>query len=291
MLGHVEGLRGVDKNVKNVAWRGTTLHGQCFIRQSAIGNNPAPHLAFGIDAITISPIMQANHWPATLRRRRGFFILMGSRSIVSSKGESVQAVCPRCQRSAVFKGKSTRPWFTLFFCPVFPIGGTKSFSECGNCGAQFGMSPDALAHNVQASHQQMMQQAIAMYNSMRASPANSVTLNNLMALYGQLGEFDQALAAAREFTQALNNSEQCMATLGRVLTEQKRIPEAVQWFDAALQRNPALGEAAYYKAIALASQTPPDYPNAIASARAARGNNFPAAENLLRDLEAKARTA
>lgn len=234
--------------------------------------------------------MQANQWP-TAQRRRGFFILMGSRNIVSGKADTVQAVCPRCRQLTTFSGKSARPWFTLFFCPIFPIGGAKAYSQCGNCGAQFGMSPDELAHNVEVSQQQMSQQAIAMYNSMRASPANSVTLNDLMALYAQIGEFDQAIAAAREFTQALNNSEQCMATLGRVLSEQKRIPEAMQWFDAALQRNPALGEAAYYKAIALASQTPPDYPNAIASARAARSSHFPPAENLLRDLEARARTA
>jgi len=249
------------------------------------------HLAFCPALITITPIMHANHWPAPLRRRRGFFILMGSKSVVSSKGSSVPAVCPRCQQSTTFTGKSVRQWFTLFFCPIFPISGAKSFSQCDHCGAQFGMSPEQLAHNVENSRQQMMQQAIAMYNSMRASPANSVTLNNLMALYGQLGEFDQAVSAAREFTQALNNSEQCMTTLGWVLHEQKRYPDAIQWFDAALQRNPALGEAAYYKAIALASQTPPDFSNAIASARSARSSNFPAAENLLRDLEAKARTA
>ena len=114
------------------------------------------------------------------------------------------------------RGKSFRNWFTLFFIPVFPISGRQEISECPACSSQFPVPVRELAGRVASVGREQQQRAIAMYNSLRNSPANSVTLNELMALYASLGEFDQAIGAAGEFTQALHNSEQCMTTLGRV---------------------------------------------------------------------------
>jgi TPR repeat protein len=71
---------------------------------------------------------------------------------------------------------------------------------------------------------------------------------------------------------------------------QDKHAEAIQWFDAALARNEALGEAHFHKAIAHLTSTPPDHQKAIASARAARSNGFPNADALLKEAEAKART-
>jgi tetratricopeptide (TPR) repeat protein len=104
-----------------------------------------------------------------------------------------------------------------------------------------------------------------------------------------MNEYDQAISAARDFPAALNNSEQCMCTLGWVLLAAGRHPEAVQWFDAAIARNPLLGEAHYHKAVALLSSTPPRVTEAVASARAARNSGYPRAEQLLREAETKAR--
>ncbi len=109
-----------------------------------------------------------------------------------------------------------------------------------------------------------------------------------MTLYAGIGEFDQAVSAAGQFPDALNNSEQCMTTLGRVYLAQNDHATAIQWFDAALSRNETLGEASFHKAVAHLTSTPPDYPRAIASARAARSNGFPNADGLLREAEAKA---
>ena len=80
-----------------------------------------------------------------------------------------------------------------------------------------------------------------------------------------------------------------MTTLGRVYLAQNKFPEALQWFDAALQRNPELGEASYYKALSHMLSTPPNYDAAITAARAARAAAYPQADALLREAEAKSR--
>ena len=224
------------------------------------------------------------------RRRPAFILLFGSRNLFSDDNTPpVRTTCPRCAHEVDMKSRSFRSWFTLFFVPVFPISGRKSFTQCPNCGAQFSVTPEELRRRVSVSESQMNQQAISLYNSLRASPANSITLDQLMKMYASMKEYDQAISAASEFSQALHNSEQCMTTLGRVFLAQNKFPEALQWFDAALQRNAELGEASYYKALAHMLSTPPDYPAAIASARAARASGYPQSDALLKEAEDKAR--
>ena len=41
---------------------------------------------------------------------------------------------------------------------------------------------------------------------------------------------------------------------------QNQFPQALQWFDAALQRNPELGEAHYYKGLSHSALQPPRLP-------------------------------
>jgi tetratricopeptide (TPR) repeat protein len=228
----------------------------------------------------------------TNHRRRGnagFIILFGSRAITSNdSAEPVRTTCPRCNREVDMAARSYRNWFTLFFVPVFPISGRKSFTQCPQCGAQFPVSPDQLRRRVSMNDQQQNQQAIALYNSLRASPANSITLDQLMKMYASMSEFDQAISAAGEFPQALNNSEQCMTTLGRIYLAQNKFPEAIGWLDAAVARNSGLGEAHYYNALAHMLTTPPDYPSAVNSARSARTAGYPDSDALLKEAESKA---
>lgn len=222
------------------------------------------------------------------RRRRGF-IIFGTRNMLSNNGPGVSGVCPRCGQQSILQNRAARSWFTLYFIPIFPTGAKRPFCECQNCHAQFKGSAEEIGKKAAVSQQQQTQRAIQLYNSMRASPGNSVTLNSLMLLYFQLGEFDQAVSAAGEFPEALNASEQCMTTLGRVLMEQKRQPEAIQWFDAAMARNPMLGEAAYCKAVLLMSLTPPDLDGAAVAARSARTAGIAEGESLLREIEKRQR--
>ncbi|HEV2293373.1 MAG TPA: zinc-ribbon domain-containing protein [Tepidisphaeraceae bacterium] len=225
-----------------------------------------------------------------MHRRHGFILLFGTRAIESSDGRPpVRTVCPNCNQTADIVGKSYRQWFTVFFIPVFPISGSTRFSRCTNCDATFEVGAEELSSRVAETQREQSQRTISLYNSLRNSPANSITLNELMTLYAGLGEFDQAISAAAQFPDALNNSEQCMTTLGRIYLAQNKHAEAIQWFDAALARNNLLGEAHFHKAVAHLTSTPPDYQKAIASARAARSNGFPNADALLREAEAKAR--
>jgi tetratricopeptide (TPR) repeat protein len=224
--------------------------------------------------------------------RQGFILLFGTRPIFSHDGamaRGIETVCPNCNRQSRIIGKKYRQWFTLFFIPIFPVSSATTFSQCTNCGAQFPVPLGELATRVATADKQQAQRAIAMYNSLRNSPANSVTLNDLMSLYASMGEYDQAISAAGEFEQALNNSEQCMTTLGRVYLAQSNYRHAIEWLDAAIARNPASGEGHYYRAVAYLAQMPADPDTAIASARAARSAGYPGAEELLRDAEQRAR--
>ena len=152
------------------------------------------------------------------------------------------------------------------------------------------MPPEQFAGAAARADAKQLQRAISMYNSLRASPANSITLNELMQMYAAMAEYSQAISAAADFPQALNNSEQCMSTLGRVYLSQNDHATAIQWFDAALARNPDIAEAWYFKAMACLHANPPDPEKAITCARAARKAEYPGAEELLAEAEEKIRT-
>lgn len=215
-------------------------------------------------------------------KRRGFILLFGTRPIISNDASAptVNAVCPRCGQRAEIAGKIYRSWFTVFFIPIFPISSARKFSQCSACGAQFPIDSAALQAEVNRSDGQQLQRAIGLYNSMRASPANSVTLNELMTLYASINEYDQAIAAARDFPAALEASEQCMVTLGRVHLAKGNHAEAIAWFDRALARNETLAEAYYFKAVAHLTSNPPDNDKAAIAARFARSHGYPGAEKL-----------
>jgi tetratricopeptide (TPR) repeat protein len=223
--------------------------------------------------------------------RRGFILFFGTRSIVRDDPEArpVSAVCPRCNQRADIVGKTYRDWFTLFFIPLFPIGRAGKFSQCANCGAQFPVEARTLGTQVAAVEREQSQRAIQLYNSLRNSPGNSITLNELMTLYATLNEWDQAIGAARQFPQALDNSEQCMVTLGRVYLAKNENSEAIRLFDRAIARNESLGEAHYYKGVAHLTAATPDYAQASAAARAARVHGYPGADQLLREAESRLR--
>ncbi len=222
------------------------------------------------------------------RSRRGFIFLFGSRSVVSADPAGAvprDAKCPRCGRSGTLAGQRARPWFTAFFIPLFPIGGGRRFTRCKACGSSFAASPNQVARASSRSDADQVRRGITLYNSLRTSPGNSVTLQELMTLYLSIGEPEQAVGAAADFPDALNASEQCMTTLGRAYLAAGSATEAVGWLDSAVARNPDSGEARFQRATAYLSLTPPDAERAVADARAARNAGHPAAADLLRRAE------
>ena len=225
------------------------------------------------------------------RPRRGFFILFGARTLISRdhSAEPVRAICPQCHRETDLVGKSHRTWFTIFFLPVFPISRSTPFTQCSACHGQFPVTPEQIRGSLSHNEQVQSQEAIGLYNSLRASPANCITLNQLMLSYAAMKEYGQAISAAADFPQALHNSEQCMTTLARVYLGQGDFDNAMKWFDAAINRNAHLAEAHYYKAIGHMMKTPPETEKATTAARAARNAGHPGAEQLLAEVMAKSR--
>jgi tetratricopeptide (TPR) repeat protein len=218
--------------------------------------------------------------------RGGFILLFGSKRVMSNEtGEPVDAKCPRCGAEGSLRGIRVRSWFTIFFVPLFPLGRGQRFTQCNKCQASFAMPPEEFAAAATKADALQLQRAISMYNSLRASPGNSITLNELMQLYGSIGEHTQAISAAKNFPEALNSSEQCMSTLGRVYLSQNDYNAALKWFDSALARNPDLAEAQYFKAVAHLRGSPSDPQKAINSARAAKKSDYPGADELLKEAE------
>ena len=222
-------------------------------------------------------------------RRSGFIILFGSKNVKRTEGTASQAACPRCNQLGTIVGKTAQQWFTIFFIPIFPMGSRTHFTECTQCKAQFGLSINELTRRLAGAEQQSNQAAIQMYNSLRQSPANSITLNELMNYYAGMNEFDQAISAARDFPDALNSSEQCQCTLGRVYLAANQHAKALASLDAAIARNANYADAFYYKAITCMEMTPPDLTAAQSAARSARNNDHPRANDLLRAIEQKQR--
>jgi hypothetical protein len=43
--------------------------------------------------------------------------------------------CPVCKSRQPYAVAATRPWFTLFFIPIFPVGTGMTNTICGECGS------------------------------------------------------------------------------------------------------------------------------------------------------------
>ena len=114
------------------------------------------------------------------KQRGGFFILFGSKNVISDDASvpAVHTVCPRCNHEAEMVGKLSRQWFTLFFLPLIPLPGVSRFTQCSHCGGQFAVTADQLQSRLAENEQMLSQEAITLYNSLRASlPIRSRSTN------------------------------------------------------------------------------------------------------------------
>lgn len=64
------------------------------------------------------------------------FIIWGSRGI-NSHVESGEFFCPNCNAEQEYRLMQSRPFFTIFFIPIFPIGGAQRYVECTQCRQTF----------------------------------------------------------------------------------------------------------------------------------------------------------
>jgi hypothetical protein len=63
-------------------------------------------------------------------------IIWGSRGLTSHL-DAGTFYCPRCQGQAEYQLKQVRPFFTIYFIPLFPIGSAERYVECASCGGTF----------------------------------------------------------------------------------------------------------------------------------------------------------
>ena len=220
------------------------------------------------------------------KHRRGFIIFFGWRSITRQRPEApVEAICPACRQHSSIIPMQSREWFTLFFIPVFPISGAKQFVKCSSCQSGFDMDIEQFRRKAAMPDGRAMQQCIALYNTLRESPRDSVLLNRLLEMYASMQEFDEALAAGRHFPQALSDSAQCLTTYGKIYLARGDAPESLKYFQMALEKNKALAEAHFFTAAAHLSSHPSNPDAAIASARLAASYGYPNTAEFIRQAE------
>jgi hypothetical protein len=63
-------------------------------------------------------------------------IIWGSRGLTSTL-QSGSFYCPSCDGESDYILKQVRPFFTLYWLPLFPIGGAERYVECRRCGGAF----------------------------------------------------------------------------------------------------------------------------------------------------------
>jgi uncharacterized tellurite resistance protein B-like protein len=63
-------------------------------------------------------------------------IVIGTMNWSSTRSSGVFQ-CPNCGSKETFRFKASRPFLTLYFIPVLPIGGIEEFVQCGRCKNAF----------------------------------------------------------------------------------------------------------------------------------------------------------
>ncbi len=63
-------------------------------------------------------------------------IIWGSRGITSRLG-SGRFHCPRCETATEYTHQEVKSYFTIYWIPLFPIGGGQRYVECDVCGGTY----------------------------------------------------------------------------------------------------------------------------------------------------------
>jgi predicted RNA-binding Zn-ribbon protein involved in translation (DUF1610 family)/uncharacterized tellurite resistance protein B-like protein len=141
-------------------------------------------------------------------------IVIGTMNWSSTRSRGM-FLCPSCGSREVFRFKSSRPFLTLYFIPVLPIGGIEEFVQCGRCKNAF--DPAVLANRVVPSP------AAGPTTGLAESKPDSFhrDLLTIIALImiedGQVTE--QEIAVARKLYQNIAQSNITREELGRTCSQ------------------------------------------------------------------------
>jgi uncharacterized tellurite resistance protein B-like protein len=76
-------------------------------------------------------------------------ILVGTMNWASTRSRGLFR-CPQCGDTQSFRLRASRPFLTLYFIPVLPIGGLQQYVECRQCKNSY--EPEILAANMATKH-------------------------------------------------------------------------------------------------------------------------------------------
>lgn len=76
-------------------------------------------------------------------------ILVGTMNWASTRSRGLFR-CPQCGDTQQFRVRASRPFLTLYFIPVLPIGGLQHYVECRQCKNSY--EPEILSANMATSH-------------------------------------------------------------------------------------------------------------------------------------------
>lgn len=79
----------------------------------------------------------------------GNMILVGTMNWASTHSSGLFR-CPECGDTQSFRLRASRPFLTLYFIPILPIGALQEYVECRHCKSSY--EPDILAGNMATTH-------------------------------------------------------------------------------------------------------------------------------------------
>ncbi len=141
-------------------------------------------------------------------------ILIGTMNWSSTRGRGMFQ-CPNCESKETYRHKSSRPFLTLYFIPVLPIGGVQEFVQCGRCKNAF--DPAVLTNRITPStaNGQPPSLSEALPDSF---PRDLLTLMALIMIEdGQVTE--REIAVARTLYQNIAKSNISREELGRTCSQ------------------------------------------------------------------------
>ena len=153
-------------------------------------------------------------------------ILIGTMNWSSTRSRGMFQ-CPNCQSKEAYRQKASRPFLTLYFIPVIPIGGLQEFVQCGRCKQVFDnavlltrMTPATSSETSVSTSTSTMQEGLDA-NSTPKPPEFERDLLNVIALImiedGQVTE--QEINVACKLYEGITRIKITREELGRVCSQ------------------------------------------------------------------------
>jgi uncharacterized tellurite resistance protein B-like protein len=141
-------------------------------------------------------------------------ILIGTMNWSSTRSRGMFQ-CPNCESKETYRYKASRPFLTLYFIPVLPLGGMEEFVQCGRCKNAF--DPAVLTNRIVPSPSSSQPQSLseARPDSFERDLLTIIAL--IMIEDGQVTE--QEIAIATKLYQSINGSSITREELGRMCSQ------------------------------------------------------------------------